>query len=136
MLSHYLAQWAEEENNVTVKIMDMNASDQSNLSKQSSMVIEEASVSAEVRVKNSNVKGKEKLLETAVSLKEAADLIEPLKGFHSLYKELTEKANRLEKQTFTVALFGAFSAGKSSFANALMGESVLPVSPNPNNSSD
>ena len=54
-----------------------------------------------------------------------------LKGFHSLYKELTEKANRLEQQTFTVALFGAFSAGKSSFANALMGESVLPVSPNP-----
>jgi GTPase SAR1 family protein len=30
-----------------------------------------------------------------------------------------------------VALFGAFSAGKSSFANALMGEKVLPVSPNP-----
>ncbi|MED4609937.1 dynamin family protein, partial [Paenibacillus validus] len=32
---------------------------------------------------------------------------------------------------FTIALFGAFSAGKSSFANALIGERVLPVSPNP-----
>ncbi|MEH7384741.1 dynamin family protein, partial [Bacillus sp. JJ1521] len=30
-----------------------------------------------------------------------------------------------------VALFGAFSAGKSSFANALMGKHALPVSPNP-----
>ncbi|WP_025696016.1 dynamin family protein, partial [Paenibacillus durus] len=32
---------------------------------------------------------------------------------------------------FTLALFGAFSAGKSSFANALLGEEVLPVSPHP-----
>ena len=30
-----------------------------------------------------------------------------------------------------MALFGAFSAGKSSFANALIGENILPVSPNP-----
>ena len=28
-------------------------------------------------------------------------------------------------------MFGAFSAGKSSFANALLGEGLLPVSPNP-----
>ncbi|UTW70994.1 dynamin family protein [Anaerobacillus sp. HL2] len=30
-----------------------------------------------------------------------------------------------------ISLFGAFSAGKSSFANAILGENVLPVSPNP-----
>lgn len=78
-----------------------------------------------------DLRGKEKLMETASSLQQAAKLIQPLRGFQSLYKELKEKANRLEQQTFTVALFGAFSAGKSSFANALMGESVLPVSPNP-----
>ncbi|MGG6314522.1 dynamin family protein [Paenibacillus macerans] len=30
-----------------------------------------------------------------------------------------------------MALFGAFSAGKSSFASALLGEAVLPVSPHP-----
>jgi small GTP-binding protein len=52
-------------------------------------------------------------------------------GFHYLRKQLDDKANRLEKQEFTVALFGAFSAGKSSFANAMLGEKVLPVSPNP-----
>ena len=44
---------------------------------------------------------------------------------------LLERINRYETQTFIVSLFGAFSAGKSSFANALLGEEVLPVSPNP-----
>ena len=124
-------QWIEEEKNVTVKTMDVVETDKLNLSNPSIMAEIEASVSVEVRDKNSHVKGKDKLTETAGSLQEAATLIQPLKGFHSLYKELTEKASRLQQQTFTVALFGAFSAGKSSFANALMGESVLPVSPNP-----
>lgn len=50
-----------------------------------------------------------------------ADLGEPLHA----------RAVRLERQTFTVALFGAFSAGKSSLANALLGAHVLPVSPQP-----
>ncbi len=44
---------------------------------------------------------------------------------------LLERINRYETQTFIVSLFGAFSAGKSSFANALLGDEVLPVSPNP-----
>ena len=44
---------------------------------------------------------------------------------------LRKKAKRLDEQEFTVALFGAFSAGKSSFSNALIGENILPVSPNP-----
>ena len=45
-------------------------------------------------------------------------------------QEVIEKRS-VETKQFTVALFGAFSAGKSSFANALLGEKVLPVSPNP-----
>ncbi len=45
--------------------------------------------------------------------------------------DLLERLKRYEQQTFTVSLFGAFSAGKSSFANALLGDYVLPVSPNP-----
>lgn len=79
----------------------------------------------------SAISGKERLAMTAENLIAAADLVSPLKGFQSLYKELKDKAERLKGKTFTVALFGAFSAGKSSFANALMGETVLPVSPNP-----
>jgi replication fork clamp-binding protein CrfC len=44
---------------------------------------------------------------------------------------LQERIQRFQEQTFTISLFGAFSAGKSSFANALLGETVLPVSPHP-----
>lgn len=64
-------------------------------------------------------------------LHQSSKLIGDLPGFRKLAKELEEKAGRLKHKGFTVALFGAFSAGKSSFANALMGERILPVSPNP-----
>ncbi|SES78392.1 Dynamin family protein [Oceanobacillus limi] len=57
--------------------------------------------------------------------------VEELPGFQSLIKDLQQKQDRLSNRQLTIALFGAFSAGKSSFANALMGENVLPVSPNP-----
>ena len=71
-------------------------------------------------------------LQSMVSrLNQSAKLIDNLPGFKKLAKELEDKADRLAHKGFTVALFGAFSAGKSSFANALMGEKVLPVSPNP-----
>jgi len=65
------------------------------------------------------------------SLRFAADQVKGIPGFKKLAEELGQKAERLENQSFTVALFGAFSAGKSSFANALLGEKLLPVSPNP-----
>lgn len=71
------------------------------------------------------------LMRTVERLHQTSNLIKDLPGFIKLSKELVEKAERLENKGFTVALFGAFSAGKSSFANALMGEKVLPVSPNP-----
>ena len=68
---------------------------------------------------------------TAAKLQKAQQLVQDLPGFAKIAGELAEKAARLEGKGFTVALFGAFSAGKSSFANALLGEKVLPVSPNP-----
>ncbi|TWT28354.1 dynamin family protein [Planomicrobium sp. CPCC 101110] len=60
-----------------------------------------------------------------------SDAIAPIKGFAETAEYLKRKAARLNGQEFTIALFGAFSAGKSSFSNALLGEKVLPVSPNP-----
>ncbi|MGK7378217.1 dynamin family protein [Planococcus sp. 1R117A] len=60
-----------------------------------------------------------------------AETISSIKGFTETAEYLKRKAGRLQNQEFTIALFGAFSAGKSSFSNALMGETVLPVSPNP-----
>ncbi len=73
----------------------------------------------------------DRMKQTAEKLKKTAQLVQELPGFKKLAGELKEKAERLDQKGFTVALFGAFSAGKSSFANALIGERVLPVSPNP-----
>ena len=60
-----------------------------------------------------------------------ANLVKDVHGFTEVAEYLTKKVERLQKRDFTIALFGAFSAGKSSFSNALMGSKVLPVSPNP-----
>ncbi|MGM0751197.1 MAG: dynamin family protein [Bacillota bacterium] len=57
------------------------------------------------------------------------------KGFNKTADLLEGKKERLTNQSFTIALFGAFSAGKSSFANALLGKKILPVSPNPTTAS-
>ncbi|RXT13761.1 dynamin family protein [Ammoniphilus sp. CFH 90114] len=74
---------------------------------------------------------KSKLVSTAARLRKAANLVESLKGQALAAKNMVQRADRLEQNLFTVALFGAFSAGKSSFANAMMGDMILPVSPNP-----
>ncbi|WPK11421.1 dynamin family protein [Lysinibacillus louembei] len=60
-----------------------------------------------------------------------AETIGDVEGFAEVASFLKKKVERLQKKDFTIALFGAFSAGKSSFSNALMGSKVLPVSPNP-----
>lgn len=74
---------------------------------------------------------KQKLQETAQRCKQASDAVKDLPGMLAQAKALRDRAERLQSNRFTVALFGAFSAGKSSFANALMGDLILPVSPNP-----
>lgn len=74
---------------------------------------------------------KDRLLQTAAQLRQASDMIEPIKGLSLPAVELRRRAHVMENGKFTLALFGAFSAGKSSFANALLGEAVLPVSPHP-----
>ncbi len=60
-------------------------------------------------------------------MKKAETILEPLPALKHVQQEVIER-RRVETKQFTVALFGAFSAGKSSFANALLGEKVLPVS--------
>ncbi|WP_181151094.1 dynamin family protein [Paenibacillus sp. PCH8] len=67
----------------------------------------------------------------AARLEAAAALVEPYPAMGSAVRDLRARAASLAGGTFTLALFGAFSAGKSSFANALLGEDVLPVSPHP-----
>ncbi|MEH7176612.1 dynamin family protein [Neobacillus vireti] len=91
----------------------------------------EAKVNSNVTRKSETKEARNHLQSMVARLNQSAMLIDGLPGFQKMAKELEEKADRLEHKGFTVALFGAFSAGKSSFANALMGEKVLPVSPNP-----
>lgn len=69
--------------------------------------------------------------DAAAKLLGAAELLSSHSSLRSAAASMREKAARLQSSQFTVALFGAFSAGKSSLANALIGEAVLPVSPNP-----
>jgi small GTP-binding protein len=85
---------------------------------------------------NTNIQKKERALAGSLAeetnrLFKASSLLKPLSGFSNLSEEMNALAERLEKRSFTAVLFGAFSAGKSSFANALFGESILPSSPNP-----
>jgi small GTP-binding protein len=71
------------------------------------------------------------MLRTAAMLKQNAEQVQGIPGLAGMAQAMVQRAERLTKNRFTVALFGAFSAGKSSFANALMGDLILPVSPNP-----
>jgi small GTP-binding protein len=71
------------------------------------------------------------LKETSARLFEAVRLIEDIPALKPTARSLREKAERLRENRYAVALFGAFSAGKSSFANALLGVRAMPVSPNP-----
>ena len=66
-------------------------------------------------------------------LRFSSQQVENVPGFKKMASELAQKADRLQNQSFTVALFGAFSAGKSSFANALIGRSSLTCFAESNN---
>ncbi|WP_031409809.1 dynamin family protein [Geobacillus vulcani] len=69
--------------------------------------------------------------EAAERLEAAAAWLEQSELLSRFASPLRVKARRLRERSFTVALFGAFSAGKSSLANALLGAPLLPSSPNP-----
>ncbi|MGP4041188.1 dynamin family protein [Gracilibacillus sp. D59] len=69
--------------------------------------------------------------ETVKDVEESERMFKGINSLDSIRQEMLNKTDRLSNRSFTIALFGAFSAGKSSFANALIGEKILPVSPNP-----
>lgn len=75
--------------------------------------------------------GRRRLNKAAAALDAAAGLLRSEPAMASAARSLAARAEDLRRGRFTLALFGAFSAGKSSFANALLGEEVLPVSPHP-----
>ncbi|MFB1080870.1 dynamin family protein [Jeotgalibacillus sp. JSM ZJ347] len=105
------------------------------LSQLDHLITEEESAESEDAVVNTvpvTELDEETLLQNSLQL---AEELKDINGFEQHSKVLAEQAGRLKNKQYTVALFGAFSAGKSSFANAMLGEKVLPVSPNPTTAS-
>ncbi|WHX99037.1 dynamin family protein [Neobacillus sp. DY30] len=127
-VDEYLLFNQEEEDAEVIKGQSVTMPDAIEKNKQLSRVIKEET---NITKKNETEKARSQVQSMVARLEQSAMLIDSLPGFQKLSKELKDKADRLAHKGFTVALFGAFSAGKSSFANALMGEKVLPVSPNP-----
>lgn len=64
-------------------------------------------------------------------LEQMQKLISTLPESKRWQSEIEVCTNRLIRQDKVVAVFGAFSAGKSSLLNGLLGKSLLAVSPNP-----
>lgn len=82
-------------------------------------------------VPNNEESSKVKINKAVEKLNTVAKGLGVIPSLKHMAKELGDRAKRLENKGFLVTLFGAFSAGKSSFANAILGEELLPVSPNP-----
>ena len=64
-------------------------------------------------------------------LRVAAERLQALPEAEAWRTELVNLEHRLAANQHLVAVFGAFSAGKSSLINAVLGDSLLIVSPNP-----
>lgn len=97
----------------------------------SMLAVEEAAEEEEQVEEETQQQYNVQLADTVERALRTANAVEPIDGFEEISTYLRNKIARLEEKDFTIALFGAFSAGKSSFSNALMGQKVLPVSPNP-----
>ncbi|MCT4791018.1 MULTISPECIES: dynamin family protein [Exiguobacterium] len=94
--------------------------------------LEEVAVAAEA-VQSTDVEDTRSY--TPEEMHQIQTILSSVPGFEETVAYLQDKLKRVASSTFTIALFGAFSAGKSSFCNALLGQPVLPVSPNPTTAS-
>ncbi|MCL6593011.1 MAG: dynamin family protein [Alicyclobacillus sp.] len=61
----------------------------------------------------------------------AAAVVHPLPGAARWLQPLADVRRQVAERRLQVAVFGAFSAGKSSLLNALFGQPLLAVAPNP-----
>ncbi|SFE36902.1 dynamin family protein [Alteribacillus iranensis] len=68
-------------------------------------------------------------------IEHALYLLNEAPGLTNIKHSLNRRLERLQRKQYKIALFGAFSAGKSSIANALLGEKILPVAANPTTAS-
>lgn len=69
--------------------------------------------------------------EILIKSKQVEKLLHSIPELSHLRKIVRDKNRSIENKTISIVLFGAFSAGKSSFINGLVGSKILPSSPNP-----
>ncbi|MCP3738847.1 dynamin family protein [Rossellomorea sp. BNER] len=119
IIKQWQKEWNQEANNVSIFSGEM---------KKQEKELDIEYVTEQERTYDTNT---QKIDDMVKKLNQMSSKFREIRGFSQLANQLQLKAERLGNQEFTIALFGAFSAGKSSFANALLGEKVLPVSPNP-----
>ncbi|MFD2704596.1 dynamin family protein [Salibacterium lacus] len=62
---------------------------------------------------------------------QAVSLIQDMPQMKQRMDSLQKKAERMREKTWRVSLFGSFSAGKSTLANAILGEPVLGAAASP-----
>src|SRR5699024_7917835 len=67
--------------------------------------------------------------------KEVTDLVSTSENYKDVYNLLQSKLSRLDNDEANISVFGGFSAGKSTFINALLKEKLLTTSPNPTTAS-
>lgn len=67
--------------------------------------------------------------------KKITDLVSTSESYKDIYKLLQSKLSRLDNDEANISVFGGFSAGKSTFINALLKEKLLTTSPNPTTAS-
>ena len=117
-----LQEWKK---NLKIEIMDLDELQTGESEPEAAAVAQEEETVVEVKSSGPDA---ESIINHALHI---ANSVMNIPGFSETADYLRNKSGRLSHQEFTVALFGAFSAGKSSFSNALIGDRVLPVSPNP-----
>lgn len=71
------------------------------------------------------------LIQMEEKLRATVQLLDEYPALHNSKVELQQILSKCEERRYTMAIFGAFSAGKSSFINALLGKRLMPVSPHP-----
>lgn len=93
--------------------------------------VKQTSAATQKRKQPAQIGDHQRFQQMADKLVQAAQMVREIPPLESVVQDLEERAERLRQQRFQICLFGAFSAGKSSFANALLGEPLLPASPHP-----
>ncbi len=63
--------------------------------------------------------------------RELTELLESLPRYKDYQRLISDKLARIDNGKANISVFGGFSAGKTTFINALMGDKYLTTSPNP-----